>query len=94
MEIPILGYLFGSEGFVEQNIEGAIFVVPSVLDSLPVDASRLVEEALRQFSEFDGDMSTVEPFQMLPTPGRPAPAFAPTLPPTPPAPPSSPPARR
>jgi pilus assembly protein CpaC len=71
-EIPILGALFGSQAHLEQDVEGAIFVVPSVLDRLPGDASRLVDEALEQFAEFDGDMSEVEPFGMLPERSRPA----------------------
>jgi len=73
-EIPILGALFGSETHVEQDVEGAIFVVPSVLDRLPSDSSRLVEEALAQFDGFDGNMSEVEPFAMLPDRTRRAPA--------------------
>jgi pilus assembly protein CpaC len=64
--------LFGSQSHLEQDVEGAIFVVPSVLDRLPGDASRLVDEALEQFANFDGDMSEVEPFGMLPQRSRPA----------------------
>ncbi|HTV25979.1 MAG TPA: hypothetical protein VMG12_45085 [Polyangiaceae bacterium] len=77
-EIPILGALFGSEAHLEQDVEGAIFVVPSVLDRLPNDSSRLVEEALQQFNGFDGDMSEVEPFAMLPDRSRRPPAASPS----------------
>lgn len=76
-EIPILGALFGTESHVAQDVEGAIFVVPSVLDRLPSDSSRLVDEALRQFDGFDGDMSEVEPFAMLPQRSRRLPSAAP-----------------
>jgi pilus assembly protein CpaC len=76
-EIPVLGALFGTESRTAQDVEGAIFVVPSVLDRLPSDSSRLVEEALEQFEEFDGDMSEVEPFAMLPDRSRRAPVAPP-----------------
>jgi pilus assembly protein CpaC len=81
-EIPILGALFGTRLHVEQELEGAIFVVPSVLDRLPNNASRMIDEALAQYAGFDGDLSDVEPFERRPARPRP-PAVAPANPPAP-----------
>jgi pilus assembly protein CpaC len=72
-EIPILGALFGTQLQVRQELEGAIFVVPSVLDRLPNNASRMIDEALAQYARFDGDLSEVEPFDARPARPRPPP---------------------
>ncbi len=77
-DIPILGALFGSRSHFEQEQEGAIFIVPSVLDNLPMDGARLVGEALEQYSQFEGDLRSVEPIERLPTRSvRPGPGAVP-----------------
>jgi pilus assembly protein CpaC len=60
-QIPILGALFGSIGEDREDIEGAVFVVPSVVESVPKRSSELVDGALREFDRFGGDMSKVDP---------------------------------
>ncbi|MEY4510578.1 MAG: hypothetical protein RLZZ450_2700 [Pseudomonadota bacterium] len=60
-QIPILGALFGSVGEDREDIEGAVFVVPSVVESIPRRSSELVDGALREFDRFSGDMSKVDP---------------------------------
>ena len=65
-EIPILGALFGTHGDESSEVEGAIFVVPGVVESVPQQATELIQRALREYEEFDGDMDEVEPAEMVP----------------------------
>lgn len=60
-EIPIIGPLFGSQGEEARDVEGAIFIVPSIVDSIPASATQLVERAFREYEDFDGDLDEVEP---------------------------------
>ena len=57
--IPILGYLFGSEQNIEQEVEGMIFIVPTVVEGISRSAQDRVAEALRQYEQFSGDMDDV-----------------------------------
>jgi pilus assembly protein CpaC len=65
-EIPIIGALFGSHGDESSEVEGAIFVVPGVVESVPQQAAELIQRALHEYQEFDGDMEDVEPATMVP----------------------------
>jgi pilus assembly protein CpaC len=58
-QIPILGYLFGSEQNIEQEVEGMIFIVPTVVEGISRSAQDRVAEALRQYEQFSGDMDDV-----------------------------------
>jgi pilus assembly protein CpaC len=58
-EIPILGVLFGSHGDTKQEVEGAVYVVPSIVESIPKGAQELVDEALSNYRAFSGDMDDV-----------------------------------
>ena len=66
-QIPLIGLLFGSHGDSEEEVEGAIYVVPSVIESIPRGAQEIVEEALGQYNEFHGDMSEVKAWEKDPT---------------------------
>jgi pilus assembly protein CpaC len=65
-EIPILGPLFGSVGNQEEEVEGAVFIVPSVIESAPARVTELIDRAIGQYESFDGDMREVAPFDELP----------------------------
>jgi pilus assembly protein CpaC len=65
-QIPILGALFGSVSAQNEQVEGAVFVVPSVVESIPRRASELVDGALREFHDFSGNMQKVTPFGTSP----------------------------
>jgi pilus assembly protein CpaC len=65
-EIPILGALFGSTSDTKSDIEGAIFIVPSVIESAPENATELIEGAAAQYDRFDGDMRGVSSFDPRP----------------------------
>jgi pilus assembly protein CpaC len=62
-EIPVLGILFGSESQERQEVEGALFVVPSVLDTASARAADLVDRALHEFDGYRGDLQQVAPFR-------------------------------
>jgi pilus assembly protein CpaC len=66
-QIPLLGILFGSHADSEEEVEGAIYVVPSVIESIPRGAQEIVDEALGQYSEFHGDMNAVKAWEKDPT---------------------------
>ncbi|HET9955601.1 MAG TPA: pilus assembly protein N-terminal domain-containing protein [Polyangiaceae bacterium] len=66
-QIPILGILFGSHTQAELETEGAIFVVPSVVQSLPNSERDLVDAALKRFETFDGgDLGQLRSFDRTP----------------------------
>lgn len=65
-DIPVLGLLFGSHSESNLETEGAIFVVPSVIQSVPSAAAELVELALRKFEDYDGDLESVNAYDKRP----------------------------
>jgi pilus assembly protein CpaC len=65
-EIPILGLLFGSHSDNKLQTEGAVFVVPSVIEAIPTSAAELVDNAVRKFQNFDGDVGAVNAYDKRP----------------------------
>ena len=65
-ELPLLGILFGSHGDSKEEVEGAIFVVPSVIESIPKGAQEIIDEALAQYESFSGDMDDVNAWEKDP----------------------------
>ncbi|MDF3066774.1 MAG: Type secretion system secretin RcpA/CpaC, associated with Flp pilus assembly [Polyangiaceae bacterium] len=65
-EIPLLGLLFGSHGDAQEEVEGAIFVVPSVIESIPKGAQEVLDGALQDYQEFSGDMNDVNAWEKNP----------------------------
>jgi pilus assembly protein CpaC len=65
-EIPVLGLLFGSHSQTELQTEGAIFLVPSVIESVPTSGAELVDYALQRFKAYDGDISSVNAYDKRP----------------------------
>ncbi len=65
-EIPILGALFGSVSNEREEIEGAVFIVPSVIESAPQRVTELIDRTIGQFKEFDGDMREVSTWDETP----------------------------
>jgi len=65
-EIPVLGLLFGSQDVRMHEVEGALFIVPSVLDTSTARADELIRTALHEYDEFSGDMDEVTPFEERP----------------------------
>ncbi|MET0285004.1 MAG: pilus assembly protein N-terminal domain-containing protein [Polyangiales bacterium] len=60
--IPVLGLLFGSKEHAEQDIEGALFIVPSVIDTASGRSAELIERAVGEFERYEGDLEKVAPW--------------------------------
>ena len=65
-EIPLFGFLFGSHSQSKLETEGAIFVVPSVVETVPTAGAELVDLALKRFKEFDGDVTHANAYDKRP----------------------------
>jgi pilus assembly protein CpaC len=65
-EIPLLGVLFGSHGDQQEEVEGAIFVVPSVIESIPKGAQEVLDGALQDYQDFSGDLNDVNAWDKNP----------------------------
>jgi pilus assembly protein CpaC len=55
-EIPVLGVLFGRHGDAQQDTEGAIFLVPSVIEAMPRDREKLVSDLLDEYEDYSGSV--------------------------------------
>lgn len=64
--IPVLGVLFGSLGDSWEDVEGAVFVIPSVVESVSRGQYDIVKEALEQYEDFSGDIKSVKTYQKAP----------------------------
>jgi pilus assembly protein CpaC len=74
-EIPVLGLLFGTHHNDKQEVEGAIFVVPSLIESAGRPAYDMIREAMTQYADYDGDLHSINPYPAMPNlAGAPAPA--------------------
>ncbi|MAQ13695.1 MAG: hypothetical protein CMN30_02745 [Sandaracinus sp.] len=71
-QIPILGALFGSHSRQYEASEGLMFIVPSVVDAVPLRQRNRIEELIRIYDDFDGDIDDVEILDHPRPPGAPA----------------------
>jgi pilus assembly protein CpaC len=76
-EIPILGALFGSTGRTEDEVEGAMLVVPTVVDAVSRGAREIVDEAAEEYERYSGGLDEANLWDE--TPARPG-AFEQTPP--------------
>lgn len=69
-QIPILGVLFGTNTRHEENVENFLFIVPTVVQSVPRSQADRVSEALHVYEDFGpspafgrglGDIELIEP---------------------------------
>ena len=65
-DIPVLGVLFGSHANQELETEGAVFVVPSVVEAVPAAASEMVDAALSKFGDYSGNIAKVQAYDKAP----------------------------
>jgi pilus assembly protein CpaC len=54
-QIPVLGYLFGSERMNEQEVENVVFIVPTVVDATTRRDRKSVNSALEAYMKYSGD---------------------------------------
>jgi pilus assembly protein CpaC len=65
-EIPVLGLLFGSHSNQETEVEGTVFVIPSVIDSLPRASLDMIRAAAHEYDRYSGDLRSVAPYDKNP----------------------------
>lgn len=71
-EIPVLGVLFGSHKNEEEEVDGAIFVVPSVVDSSNRTIVELVNTAMQEYEDYSGNMKPTNLYKHMPPTDAPA----------------------
>lgn len=54
-QIPVLGALFGSRSARQDSTQNVIFIVPSVVDVVGMDARRRINDALETYESYSGD---------------------------------------
>lgn len=59
-QIPILGILFGTHGHTEEESENVTIIVPSVVDAVSMEDRKRLDDALKQYSDFSGDLDDVD----------------------------------
>lgn len=65
-QVPVLGILFGSHNNQEEELEGSVFIIPSVVESVPKSTFDILKDAVDQYEQFDGDMEEVNTYQKTP----------------------------
>ena len=65
-QIPVLGIFFGSHSNKRQETENAMFVIPSVVETVPKSSLDLVKNALAVFDDYTGDIDSVNTFDRVP----------------------------
>ena len=76
-QIPILGALFGSHQRRYEASEGLMFIVPSIVDAVPLRQRNRIQELIRHYEDFDGDIDEVEILDHPRPPGAPPVGAAP-----------------
>jgi pilus assembly protein CpaC len=69
-QIPILGALFGTHKSRDEQSQNLIFIVPSVVDAVSLDARERVKDALKVYRDFDGDFDETPLRMPAPTASR------------------------
>lgn len=62
-QIPVLGLLFGGHTNSEAEVDGAVFIIPSIVESVPRKAHDIVETAMKHYEGYSGDIDKVRTFK-------------------------------
>ena len=65
-QIPVLGLLFGSHANQEAEVEGAVYIIPSIVESAPKRAHDIVGAAMSSYEQYSGDIDSVRSFNHNP----------------------------
>jgi pilus assembly protein CpaC len=65
-QIPVLGVLFGTHSDQLEDREGAIFIVPSIVETTRNSPYDMIRDAELQYSDYDGDLKSVKSYEHLP----------------------------
>ena len=69
-QIPGLGLLFGTETRSEEELEGAIFIIPSILDQPSKSATEMIRASIDTYKDYSGGIHKVESFNPVPPSAR------------------------
>ncbi len=65
-QIPVLGVLFGSHGNKETEVENAMFIIPSVVETVPKSSLEMIKSAVSQYKDFSGEIDSLNTFDRTP----------------------------
>jgi pilus assembly protein CpaC len=65
-QIPVIGLLFGKHADQQEDTEGAIFIVPSIIETVPKSSIEVIKNALSTYDEFSGEIEKVDSFNKTP----------------------------
>ncbi|HSQ62657.1 MAG TPA: pilus assembly protein N-terminal domain-containing protein [Polyangiaceae bacterium] len=65
-QIPVLGIFFGSHSNRRTETENAMFIIPSVVETVPKSSLDLVRNALDTFDDYNGNIDDVKTFDRTP----------------------------
>ena len=66
-EIPVLGLLFARHSDAKEEVEGAVFIVPSIVETPQRAAFDMIRDAMKQYDAYSGDIDAVESFPKRPS---------------------------
>lgn len=61
-QIPVLGLLFGSHSNQEAEVEGAVFIIPSIVDAVSKKTHDIVGTAMSSYEAYTGTIDGVKSF--------------------------------
>jgi pilus assembly protein CpaC len=67
-QIPLLGIFFGSDGKAREETENVVLIVPSVVDSVSMQARQHLSDALERYDEYSGDLDGIHFVPKTPSP--------------------------
>ncbi len=59
-QLPVIGALFGSHGARREEVQSVIFIVPSIVDVVGMDARSQLRDALKAYDRYSGEMDEVD----------------------------------
>ncbi|MCP4446830.1 MAG: type II and III secretion system protein [Myxococcales bacterium] len=58
-QLPVIGALFGSHGARHEELQNVIFIVPTVVDVVGMDARGQIRDALKAYERYSGELDDV-----------------------------------
>jgi len=65
-QIPVLGLLFASHNDDTDDIEGAVFIIPSIIETVPKSAVEVIKNALTAYEDYSGEIEKVDSYNKTP----------------------------
>ncbi len=65
-QIPILGLLFGTHDDQVNEDEGAVFIIPSIIETVPKSSLEVIRNAITGYEEFSGSSIDVNSYNKTP----------------------------